>query len=333
MMTPGELAFRQLGISGTDAAAICGVSSYRTEADVWLSKKHPDKLKTPSKAVLERLRWGHRYENLIAEEYSARTGLDIFKPEPRTFQSQHVPWMLGSPDFLHSGIKRGLECKKVSEWMKFQWGPDGTDIVPPEYLLQCSHYMLMCGYQEWDVAALIGESDFRIYKLFANRDLCAMLLDREERFYTRYVKGDEEPEFSTAEAIAEFLRVKYPKNSKRVIEVTHHDVELVKSIKILREARANKKLAIANEEEAKNAVKTHMGDAAEAKWEEELFKATWKNNKTKIVVDHEKIAEMALEKSTLSPAEKERLIAANTSPKPGPRVFRIYDKGDGDDDE
>lgn len=333
-LTEQQQAFRQLGITGSDAPAICGVSNYRTEADVWLSKKHPSKVKPLSKTVRDRLEWGHHYEELIARKYATETGIPILKPMPRTFSNAEVPWLMGSPDFLSIEMELGVECKKVSEWMKHGWGPAGTDLVPPDVLMQSVHYMLLTGYRRWDVAALIGESDFRVYTLHANRELLNILVERESQFYSRYIAADEEPVFTTSEAIQQFLRQKYPTGNKaRIIEVTENDKELMASISDLRAARAAEKIAKGAHLTAKNGVQGHMGNAAEVHWTEQGLKITWKNQKDGTAVAWDEIARAALETSTLSPEGKAALIAKFTTPKPGPRKFVVYDKGGTDDDE
>lgn len=335
MITEQQLAFRQLGVSGTDATAILGVCPYRTIADVWLSKKHPQKMQPPSKAVASRLYWGELYEPLIAEEFARQTGANLYKPEPKTFRSatDAFSFVLGSPDFLYTDKKRGLEIKKVSPWQKDEWGPAGTDKVPTHVLIQSHHYMLLTGYPEWDVACLIGDSDFRHYRLYGEREFLCQLINAEKDFYEKYIKGDAEPDFSTAEALGTFLLAKYPKHSAREIDVSPYDKELRQSIMELRDARAAKKAATDAAEAKKVAVMQHMGDAALLEWEEEAIKITWKTPAPKDKVDWDKVAQIALEKANYEPEERAKLIAAHTEKRQNKRTFRVYDKNSKDEEE
>ncbi|WP_427180033.1 YqaJ viral recombinase family protein [Paenibacillus sp. TC-CSREp1] len=60
------LQYRCLGIGGSDIAAICGLSKWRTSMHVYLEKlgEAPDEVKN------EAAEWGTRLEQLIAEKFS-----------------------------------------------------------------------------------------------------------------------------------------------------------------------------------------------------------------------------------------------------------------------
>jgi len=331
-----ESELRQQIITGTDATAICGINGFRTEADVYLAKKYPSKVTPPTGIKKKMLEMGLRYEPIIAQMYAERMHCSIYKPLPRTFRSDKVEWIGGSPDFLWKGQRRGLECKKVSSERYFhqkgEFGPDGSDQVPYEYLIQCTHYMMLCGFTEWDLAALIGDADFRVYRLHLDKELAAMLLGKEEAFYNKYIVGDEEPRFTT-EDLMSLLKKKYPTHAeKRVIEVHPTDLELKTAIEKLLRARAFAKGAADALDEAKITVMKEMGDAAELIWERsdekdaKPLKIMWKKNRDGVKTDWKTVALRALDFAPQD--QREKIVKEHSEPKQGARVFKVYGEED-----
>ena len=60
------LQFRRRGIGGSDIAAICGISKWRTPTHVYLEKLG----EAPEQVKNEAAEWGTRLEPLIAEKFS-----------------------------------------------------------------------------------------------------------------------------------------------------------------------------------------------------------------------------------------------------------------------
>ena len=66
------LRLRRNGIGGSDAAAIMGLSPWRTAMDVWLEKTGEF---TRDDEENEQMYWGTVLEAVVAEEFTRRTGL------------------------------------------------------------------------------------------------------------------------------------------------------------------------------------------------------------------------------------------------------------------
>jgi len=66
-------------LGGTDLAAVCGLSPYRTALDVYLDKTSDDITEETSPAM----RWGNLLEDVVAKAYSEDTGYDV-EIEPNT---------------------------------------------------------------------------------------------------------------------------------------------------------------------------------------------------------------------------------------------------------
>lgn len=68
------LRHRQAGIGGSDAAAVLGLSRWKSPLDVWLDKT---KEITESGEQSEAAYWGSVLEDIVAAEFSKRTGLAV----------------------------------------------------------------------------------------------------------------------------------------------------------------------------------------------------------------------------------------------------------------
>ncbi len=192
------LAVRNRGLGGSDAGAVCGISPYKTPVDVWLEKTgqaEPVDL-SDNQAVA----WGNILEDTIATEFSKRTGMKVQRRNATLKHPEH-DWMLAHVDRLIVGTDKGpgiLEVKTAGQYMSDKWGDPGTDQVPDEYALQVAHYLAVTGYAWARLAVLIGGRDLRVYDLPRDEDLIALLMAREEKFWTQHVETRLAPPPSTA---------------------------------------------------------------------------------------------------------------------------------------
>jgi len=327
-----QLEIRRLGITSTDAPAIVGLSQYRTAADVWLSKKHPEAVSEPSEKQLEGMAWGNRLEQAIADHYAQKNGVTLLKVG--TAAHPAVKWLLATPDRLIKNKKMGLELKNVSEWQKRQWGPSGTDLIPRDFLIQVMHCMMVFGFKMWDVACLIGGRDYRVYRIYADKELQSMLYKQEKRFYEDFIIGTKEPNFDSGEQVRQYVLSKYPDhdNSKIINIDIYGDAEAKEAIKTLCSAKQQKKKFATQEEDKKTFLMNFMQDAAELHWEENGICISWRKPKDGIKVNWQAIAEKALTKSTLKPEEIDALRSTYTAVKDNPRRFLVKDENASDDD-
>ena len=92
------LNYRRKGICGADAAAIMGQSPFCIKRDLYY-----DKLGIKSVLEEEESNWvakevGHRLEDLVAQIFSAKTGLTVF-PIRKMFRHPLYPFMVAGVDF------------------------------------------------------------------------------------------------------------------------------------------------------------------------------------------------------------------------------------------
>ena len=184
---------RRLGIGGSDAATVIGLNPYKTAYQLWAEKT--GRLEPEDLSGNDRIYFGHKLEDLIADVYSERTGRKV-RRRRQILRSKAHPFMLANIDRDVVGEARGLECKNVDKDVaRFSdaWGPSGTDQVPESYFIQCQHYMAVMGYEVWDLAALVGGNEIRIYTIERNDSIIDTLIAKERDFW-RLVESGEEPE-------------------------------------------------------------------------------------------------------------------------------------------
>ena len=131
------LRYRKKGIGGSDAGAICGVNKYRSAVSVFLDKT----TEQTSEFDNEAMRQGRDLEQYVAERFCEETGKKVRRANA-IFSHSELPFMLANVDRLVVGENAGLECKTASAFSADKWA-DGS--IPPEYEVQCNHYMAVTG--------------------------------------------------------------------------------------------------------------------------------------------------------------------------------------------
>lgn len=324
MLDPEIEAERRLGIAATDAAPICGLSTFKSAADVWLEKKKPELLQKEDESP--ELYWGKLHEPLIADEYAKRTGVKLeMVPMQR---NQKLDWLMCQPDRVIVGKQKGVECKTAGGYNSHQWGPHGTDIVPVYHLLQVQHSMMVTGWKEWDVPALIGGNDFRIYHLWWNSDLIKELFEIEREFYLDFILGNKTPPIDWGKNVSRFASMKWPKHKPdTVFDVDQHGDDVLRDA-LLNLVRARDAYDAAERAEATNTtlVQSYMKDNEALWWASGQLGITWKTTRDGVKVDWKAVADKYLPHVSLTAEEKAAIIKEFTEEKPGVRRFLVKDK-------
>lgn len=207
---------RPWGIGGSDIGAIVGLSPYKSAVDVWLDKVGR---KDASSHQAIHLRFGQHLEPFVAKEYERVTG-HVTVGLPQTLHHKSHPHLFAHVDRLVSKGGRAvidpngtvctdtlLECKTASAFSSDQWGAEWSDQVPPAYIAQCAWYMAITGCSEAHLAVLLGNSDFRVYRLLRDTELEEALIDAANIFWEHNVLGEVPPEALSRHEVAKI----YPK--------------------------------------------------------------------------------------------------------------------------
>jgi putative phage-type endonuclease len=202
---------RQKGIGGSDVGAILGVNRWKTAFQVYLEKTEE---LTEIKEEAEAAYWGTSLEELVAKEFTKRTGKKV-RRDNRHLVHKEYPFMTANIDRRVVGENSILECKTTSSYGAKDW--EGEEI-PPSYLLQCQHYLAVTGAEKCYIAVLIGGQKLLIKEIDRDEELIAMIIEAEKQFWIEHVEKRIPPPLDGSTAADKYLKEKYP-NSNRALEI------------------------------------------------------------------------------------------------------------------
>lgn len=263
------LAERQTGLGSSDAAAILGLSRYKSALALFHQKRGLELPTDDDLAVFRKM--GLMLEPVIAELYHEETHRDVRTPPPFTVaRHAQYPFLLASIDRWAWDAERAqrlfplgqvgaddlvrvatgvLELKNVSSYVASRWLDLGE--VPIEYQLQLQHQLLVTGAPWGSIAALIGGVTFRWCDYEADEELQAMLLTEELAFWHR-IQADEPPPADGSDSTRELLHKLHAKTGEGV--VVPMPVELLDADLARQDAIERMKLANGVRQEAENKI-------------------------------------------------------------------------------
>lgn len=262
------LEWRRKGIGGSDVAAIAGLSPWKSPVAVWLEKTGQVESKESGEAAY----WGTVLEDVVAREFSIRTGLKIRRRNAILQHPEHS-WMLANVDRFIVGSNEGLECKTTSAFNAKEW--EGEDI-PAQYIIQIQHYMAVTGAKSWWIAVLIGGQKFLYKKVERDDELIEQLIEIERNFWENHVVKNVPPELDGSLASTELVKRMYPRATLPAIDLPSQAKDLVAD---LENVKAELKLLEERKSELENKLKHLLGEHEEGKIGDTVV--TWKNVESK----------------------------------------------------
>lgn len=267
------LKHRLLGIGGSDAAAVVGLSRWKSPFQLWQEKRgevQPDDI-----SDRECVYWGNTLEQAVANRFCELTGKRVHRTG--LWADTEHPFMQASPDRLVVGEQAGLECKTANGFAARDWEGDE---IPTAYYVQCQHYMMVMGVPRWYIAVLIGGQHFVWKTIERNDDDIAALRRAEFAFWNDNVIGGKMPPVdgttSCSAALAERFRETVP-------ETTTLGRDAIQAIESIRQLEEHKKGAAARIDELKNQLRLAMGEYEVGVAGD--YKVTWKASKPRITLD------------------------------------------------
>jgi len=189
MLTSEQRLMRQKYLGGSDAAAVIGVSKYKTPVGLYLEKtgySEPEDISSKPWIVA-----GNKLEPVIRKWFTEVTGLEAVEEHDTIFNPKY-PWMCANIDGRIKGTNEILEIK-TSRSAK-DWGKDGEfDIFPDDYRAQVAHYCIVTGADRCHIAVLINGTDFRTYIYERNPRLEDYLINEERKFWSEHVLKEVAP--------------------------------------------------------------------------------------------------------------------------------------------
>ena len=188
---------RKVGIGGSDAAAILGISPFKTNVDLWLEKtgqKEPDDISNE-----EKVKYGHDAEDPLRTLFMLdHPEYELFHDEFMILQNTTYPFMQASLDGELTEIatgRKGIYEGKTTEIMNKKMLDEWKNGIPNHYYTQCLHYLIVTGYEfVWLRAKLkfvwdSNRQEIRDYYFTKEEvfDDMKYLLKKEEKFWNENI--------------------------------------------------------------------------------------------------------------------------------------------------
>ena len=224
MITDEQRKNRIIGAS--DAAALLGVSRYKTRRQLYEELAGDVDRDDISNNI--RVRVGTAVEELIIDMHDEMLDLTTQR-DPPTVRLEAHPWVTVHLDGVtQSGeYLANVEAKKVGLNMAKWWGENGTDQIDPEYLPQVHMQMWAADCERTHVAALIGDDDFRIYFIGRDPDMDQLISQVGDWFWSQVQDRDPPPIDYDHITTLPLLKKMYPGTNGETIhlpdEIEHWD--------------------------------------------------------------------------------------------------------------
>jgi putative phage-type endonuclease len=208
MLTQEQKEIRKSGIGGSDASKIAGHNKYNNAVDVYLVKTGQKEEKDFSDFYDLRSdprHWGNVLEPVVAQQYEYFEGEKVIV-EPQLLRHPKYTWMIANIDRRIEGKNAVLECKTCHEYKYKEWGEEGSDNIPDEYLFQCMHYAIVCDVDYVDIAVLIGGNKFKTYRYVRDKETEELLIEIEHNFWHNNVLKRIPPDPKTYEEACKLWR-------------------------------------------------------------------------------------------------------------------------------
>ncbi|MBK8638610.1 MAG: YqaJ viral recombinase family protein [Chromatiaceae bacterium] len=318
------LAERLTCLGGSDIGVIVGVNRWKTPFQLWAEKTG----RRVDDADSLPMRFGTHNEVFVASEYTKATGRRVERfnamlRHPTAPIGGHIDRLVIPEGKSRAAVRgrivtdRGLECKTASAYAlgrDSEWGPDGSDQVPESYLLQTATYQALTGCPFWDLAALIGNAELRVYELRRDLELEEGVIEIASKWWRDHVVADVPPDPVTeAEARQRWQR----HEAGRLLELDADGAALVSAFAA---AKAKVTAAEAEVQGIKDRLIPLLADADGVTYQGAPL-ATYRANKASVLVDWRGLSSRLIE--DLDEETRAVWLQDFTETRPGPRVLRL----------
>lgn len=182
MITEEQRLNRRKGIGGSDAAAVLGISKYKTPVDLYFEKVYGSE-KEETEEEKKRKERGNRLEKFLISNY-----YKSFTPSEETLFFKEYPFIFANIDARHE--EDLLEIKTVNKFRKKEFGTwkkyniagfKISSYLPGEILCQMYHYLAVTKCPMVVVGVFFGEEE-------AFETLVEMLDNNEEKEAVRFAE-------------------------------------------------------------------------------------------------------------------------------------------------
>lgn len=272
---PGTVK-RTSGLGGSDIAALCGLTKYKTPLQLYLEKRGE---LVEEREDTTRLRFGRRLEKPVADEFAFITGRNLWRerttqrhPEHRMFLANIDRWQLRA-----DGVKGVYEGKTADWTQRPLWMQGG---IPDSYYLQLQWYLAVTGCTFGSYGVLFGLGDFHFFDVDRDEATIASILSLAQDFWRR-VKEGEPPDWTFGDAGAKLAKNLYAKATPKKAFV-FEGVEAEVKIRRLLQLKQAIKIREVEEKDLTTWLQVQMQDAELASFFN-LAKIAWPNSPRKSI--------------------------------------------------
>lgn len=242
---------RRKGIGGSDVATVLGLNKYKSVYQLWLEKTGQVEV---TSAQSEAAYWGNTLEEVVAEEFSKRTGKKV-RRRNRVFEHPKYPFLRANIDRDVVGENAVLECKTANQYLANEWDDDE---IPIQYICQVQHYMNVLNLDYVYFAVLIGGQKFIWKKMERDQELIDMITEKLVEFWTENVEKGIEPAIDGLKATSDFLTQRYLDTDESETEL---NAAFDENIANLARLKGDKKIIEENITLLENELKQALGKA------------------------------------------------------------------------
>lgn len=212
---------RKTGIGASDAAAVFGLSPYKSPLALYFEKRGEVEMPESER---EALYWGRVLQSPIARRYEYETDREIEEPDQFAILRHPThPFMLATLDATAmaksptakqppAGGRGVVEIKNAGFFKKEEW----RDEPPLAFQIQAQHQMFVAGAEWASLAALVGGVEFFWADIARHNGFINVLLNKVGEFWSRVQSGTP-PEADGTESTRQLLKQLYPRDNGEII--------------------------------------------------------------------------------------------------------------------
>ena len=242
---------RKKGLGGSDASAILGFNPWKSPFELYIEKTSD----TVQEIDNEAIHWGNVLEDVVAEEFTRRTGKKV-RRRNQIFKHKEHDFMIANIDRDVVGERALLECKTTNAFNADQW--EGEQI-PPAYMCQLQHYMAVLDYEKAYIAVLIGGQKYVWKEIARDDEFIELMIQHEKDFWNNHVLAGVAPEIDGSKSASELLNQMYPEDNGETVMFESDEAETL--IEAIESIKAEVKEKQTLQKEYENKLKLMIGEA------------------------------------------------------------------------
>jgi putative phage-type endonuclease len=244
-------------IGGSEAAAAVGIDPHKSQVQLWAEKTGKLEPREAGEAAL----WGTLLEPVVREQVAERGyaieethGVALLGGSHPSWMTGHIDGYVGTTERL--GVYEGKTC---GPWVK-GWDDGG---VPPPYIIQAHHYVIMAGLSWALIACLVAGQKLELREIERDDALCELIINLEGEFVDHCL-NDTPPPPDGSPATTEVLKRLYADTNGEIITLTADDADKIEQLR-----KVKKSVKLAEEEQARleNELKARLGPAVAGVYE------------------------------------------------------------------